>query len=568
MIVLGINPGHNSTAALFKDGKIVAMVSEEKFSRIKNYLGMPYKSIDYCLDYAKITKNDVDLVVIAGTNPRSQMLNITANGLESPVSSERGFMASLSSAVPKSVINVYSDFKWKNKSSEIKQMHADKLGFPIEKIEFLDHHTAHALSCAFNIKPNTLVLTLDGEGDGYCGTVSVFDGKNLNFISKTSQDHSLGLLYMYVTIYLGMKPNEHEFKVMGLEPYAKGERINECKKVFDELIWLKENSLEFDSKMNIHECLPYLYEKLRKYRFDYVAAAVQRKTEELVTEWVKRAIKTTGLNHVAVSGGVFMNVKVNMLVNELPEVEDLFICPSPGDESLPFGCIYYGVKKLNESQSVEPLARLYLGPEYSNDYVKNVLSNDKRLSNYKIEYHEDIESVIADLLANGKIVARMKGRCEWGARALGNRSIIADPRNLDIVKIINEQIKSRDFWMPFAPSMLADKSDKYLINPKHSFAPWMIIAFNTKPQAKIDIPAALHAYDLSARPQFVTKELNPEYYKIISLFESKTGISGVLNTSFNLHGEPIVCSPEDAIHTFLDSGLEYVAIENYLLSKQ
>jgi len=162
----------------------------------------------------------------------------------------------------------------------------------------------------------------------------------------------------------------------------------------------------------------------------------------------------------------------------------------------------------------------------------------------------------------------MNGKCEWGARALGNRSILADASNREIVVQINEQIKSRDFWMPFAASILEEKSERYVINPKKFFNPWMILAFHTIEKAKKDLSAALHPYDFTTRPQMVTKNFNPEYHRLLKLFEKKTKMSGVLNTSFNIHGEPIVCSPEDAIHTFVDSGLKYLAIENYLISKK
>ena len=570
MIVLGISPGHGSSIGLYKDGKIISLVCEERFSKIKNHLGFPYKGLNYLLKENGIKTSDIDLAVIVGGHPRSQMINLTSNGkLSKNFSRNKGSLKEIfKKIIPKALIKKYSFYHWKNKEGFILEKYSKILGIKKEKIKFIDGHVAHALSAAPNISKDTLVLTLDGEHAIDCATVSIFDGKKIKFISKTPSNHSLGLLYTAVTEYLGMKPNEHEFKVMGLAPYAKGDRILKAKKVFDELIGLKKDSLEFISKKDMHEILPYLEKTLRDYRFDYIAAALQLKTEELILEWVKRAIKKTGIKKIALSGGVFMNVKANMLVSQLKEVEEVFIVPSSGDESSPIGCIYWGIKKLDENVKIDPIKDLYLGPKYSNEEILRLIKQRKLEDKYKVVFYKDIEKKIADLLSKGKIIARFKGRCEFGARALGNRSIIADASKREVVKEINEQIKNRDFWMPFAPSILYEKSSEYLINPKKLFAPWMVLGFETNKKARKDLIAGLHPYDLTARPQMVTKDFNKDYHRLLELFEKKTGKSGVLNTSFNLHGEPMVSSPEDAIHTFEDSGLKYLAIENYIISKE
>lgn len=565
-IILGIHPGHNATVGLMVNGKIVSLVHEERFSRIKNHLGFPYKCLEYIFKENKLTPEDLDLVVVVGTNIRSQMFDLISIG--GVGSLEFHNKLNWKKIVPKSLIKKYSKFKWDKKEGLISEMYSERVGVPVEKIIFLDHHETHALSTALNIKPKTLVFTLDGEGDGLCATVSVFDNNEMNRLSQTKDEHSLGLLYGAVTEYLGMKKNEHEYKVMGLAPYAKGGRIKEVKKIFDELIWLNEDSLSFETKMDMRSVLPYLYDVLKKYRFDEISAAIQFTVEELVTEWIKRWIKKVGISDIALAGGVFMNVKAGMLIGDLKEVKSMFITPSAGDESLVLGCLFYGAKKLNQKSG--KLKSLCLGPKYSIKEIEKAIIEKGIDSNweYRVEYYKDIEKKIVSLLVKGKIVARMKGRCEWGARALGNRSILADASKKDVVKEINELIKNRDFWMPFAASILKEKSNKYLINPKRFFNPWMILAFYTKEKAEKDLSAALHPYDLTTRPQMVTKEFNLEYHRLIKMFEKKTGMSGLLNTSFNIHGEPIVCSPEDAIHTFVDSGLKYLAMENYLLSKR
>jgi carbamoyltransferase len=570
MIVLGISPGHNSSIGIYKDGKILSLVSEERFSKIKNHLGFPHRALKYILNKHNISPKDIDLAVIVGGNSRSQIINLTSRGHipETFSTNEFSLKNFLRKILPKFMIMSYSKLKWDFKEKLILEMYSKFLGIPGEKIIFIDGHLAHALSAAPNIKPGTLVMTLDGEHEKHCATVSIFDGNKVKFLSKTSLNHSLGLLYGIITEYLGMKVNEHEFKVMGLAPYAKGDRILKAKKVFDDLIWLKKDSLQFDSKIDMHDVRPYLDKKLRGYRFDYVAAAIQLKTEELIVEWVKRAIKKTGIHTLALSGGVFMNVKVNMLIGQLDEVKDLFIVPSAGDESCPIGCMFFGMKKLDKEAKIAPLTNLYFGPEYSNEEVLSIIQSSKLNKKYKIEIYKNMEEKIASLLSKGKIVARFKGRCEFGARSLGNRSILADASNREVVMEINEEIKNRDFWMPFAPSILYEEADKYIINPKKFFAPWMVFAFETKEKARKDLVAGLHPYDFTARPQMVTKEFSPDYYNLMKYFEKKTGRSGILNTSFNLHGEPMVCSIEDAMHTFEDSGLKYLAIENYLISKE
>ncbi len=219
-------------------------------------------------------------------------------------------------------------------------------------------------------------------------------------------------------------------------------------------------------------------------------------------------------------------------------------------------------------QEIEPLGNNYLGMAFSSDQIEKTLNESNCYNKYKVEKLEDINSKTANLLASGEIVARFEGRMEWGARALGNRSILMDPRNVEKVKELNKAIKKRDFWMPFAPTILKERQQDYLVNPKNIRSPYMTIAFSTTEKGRKELPAATHAYDSTARPQILEKEFNPQYYDLIKKFESLTGIGAVLNTSFNLHGEPIVCSPEDALKTFENSGLKYLTLNNYLVSKK
>jgi carbamoyltransferase len=245
-------------------------------------------------------------------------------------------------------------------------------------------------------------------------------------------------------------------------------------------------------------------------------------------------------------------------------VERLFIFPSCGDESLPIGAaIAKGLELGNDH--IEPLGQIYFGQDFSDEEIEEVVKKESR--EFKVERIEHIDEFTGKQIAQDRVVARFSGRMEWGARALGNRSILADARNRDVVMKINEAIKNRDFWMPFAPSLLEERADEYILNPKGFYAPYMIMAFETKEKARQDLLAALHPYDFTARPQVVRESWNPSYYKVLKAFEKETGIGGLLNTSFNLHGDSIVCSPEDAVHTFKNSALDALAIGNYFVSR-
>ena len=285
--------------------------------------------------------------------------------------------------------------------------------------------------------------------------------------------------------------------------------------------------------------------------------------------WVCNCIRYTGIHHLALSGGVFMNVKVNKAISELPEVESLFVFPSCGDESNSIGAAYWAYAKILRSQQkaveIEKLQSLYLGPAYDDAAILQAL---KAVPQRQIEYHrcEDIEREVAHHVAKGEIVARLKGRMEFGARALGNRSILARADRPEVVKVINDMIKCRDFWMPFAPSILEEYQTDYLVNPKNISAPYMITAFDTTDRVS-EIKAAVHPYDFSVRPQVVQKSWNPEYHRLISIFRQITGSGAILNTSFNLHGYPIVCRPEHALHVFFNSELTKLAMGSYLIHK-
>ena len=439
-----------------------------------------------------------------------------------------------------------------------------------QKTEFIEHHICHTYSAFYALNKdkskNGLIFTLDGSGDYYSATVNLYQNGEIKRLASTKWIYSIGYIYSKTTLFLGLKPLEHEYKVMGLAPYAKRSYVKEVyEKYFKDIIWLKNNNpLEFKAKIPTNRFELYLKENVCMQRFDNIAGAVQMLVEEIVTKWIKEAIKQTKVDTIYTGGGVFMNVKLNQKIAESNEVKQAYFLPSCGDESNPIGAAFYLYKQKTKKDPI-PFKDIFFGVKFSNDEVKEFLKQYE--DKYEIKYYEDIETKIATLLANFNVVARFWDRCEWGARSLGNRAILGNPSDMKTFYEINDMIKKRDFWMPFAPSILKEDSDLYIKNPKNLEAPYMILGFDTTKLAQTHLKAAMHQADHTIRPQIVDKEVNPHYHKVINEFKKLTGISGVLNTSFNLHGYPLVGSLEQAMFTFENSGLKYLALQNYLVSK-
>ena len=372
---------------------------------------------------------------------------------------------------------------------------------------------------------------------------------------------------------MGMTPLEHEYKIMGLAPYSgqSPDTARVCKK-FSALF-------EFDKKTKgltwkrapgvppVYAPRYFIDHVIYRERFDWIAAGLQMFMEEFLRTWVTNCIRETGICKVALGGGVFMNVKANQIIHEIPELDDLFIFPSCGDESNAIGSAYCAFVEKN-GHAPEPLQAIYFGRPITNEGVDRDLKAFKMQGKVQVSFRENIEKDVAALLADRQIVGRVKGKMEFGARALGNRSILANPSDPKAVRVINEIIKCRDFWMPFAPSVLAESSEKYFIKPKPFSSPYMMMTFNTVPQMHDRIIGALHPCDFTARPQEVTQDWNPDYYRLLKSYEDLTGESVVLNTSYNLHGYPIVYTPKDALEVFDNSGLRYLALGDYLLTKE
>jgi carbamoyltransferase len=561
--ILGVHDGHNAAACVFENGELTAAIQEERLRGVKNWSGMPAHAIDMVMRIAGIGFKDLDFIAL--------------NGHHMPVAKDRSEIleeyrstGSLKMTAKKFLRHtflrtVYQDKRKKERIDALK-----RFGAPEEKIVFVDHHLCHAAAAYYgqaNFDDDVLILTNDGAGDGLCATVNIGRGGKIERIAEVPEAESIGNIYAMVTFLLGMVPLEHEYKLMGMAPYASKAAAKPVYDLFMEMLEFDpRNPLVWRRRPGVPETYfsyEYLKKKLELKRFDLVCAGVQMFCEDMLEQWVRNCVEHTGIKKLALSGGVFMNVKANKQIMEMAEVEDLFVYPSCGDETNAMGAAYQVYTEHADYRTIKPLEHLYLGREFSDAEVLEALEKTNDLEYQKFE---NIEREIAKLLAEGEVVARFKGRGEFGARALGNRSINGDPARPGVIREINEMIKSRDFWMPFAPSMTEEATRHYLKNPKNIDAPWMIMAFDTNGNPT-DIAAALHPYDFTARPQVVPEKTNPDYHRLIREFEAVTGRGVILNTSFNLHGYPIVDSPEDAIFVLENSGLKNLAVGNYLVRK-
>lgn len=583
--VLGVSESMVSTACLIRDGKVIACVSEERMNRIKSWSGFPALAVQEVLRIAGLEPDDVDRLVLHGYSPwmygyfYAQENKTRGKGhpllsLRTSLSKALYYQPLLWPAYEFLRDNIYRKRVHTQWNEERVHAASSKSGVPLNRITRTEHHNCHAYAGLHGVlgRPNEdyLVLTNDGHGDNCCAAVSTYRNGKWQRIASTPNEYSLADVYMEITAHLGMKPNEHEYKVMGLAPYAAPADVERTLALLQPLIW--RSGLQFKSKVSDHAYYDYIRDHLEHQRFDWVAGAAQSLTETLLSEWTAEAVRRTGISKVVLSGGIFHNVKANMSIGMLPEVETLDICPSPGDDSSAIGAAYWGYEQECLSRNIpfepQPIENLYLGAEYSTSEIEQSIKRFRAEGlACSIEQSEQVEGRIADLLAEGQVVARFNGRMEFGARALGNRSLLANPTNPQVIEVLNRQIKNRDFWMPFAGTVLKERQNDYLLNPKRLPAPFMVLAFPTTSLAQTEMVAAMHPADHTMRPQILDEQTNSGYYNVLKQFEARTGVGGVLNTSFNLHGEPVVRTPDDALSTFSRSGLRHLALGNFLLSK-
>ena len=592
MKVIGIHDGHNASACLTIDGNLTVAIGEERLTRNKHQYGFPFNAIDKIFEITNIDKQDIDIISMSTKSlpPRYFLTQRNSNfTIKDYWKEQKEYWYPLliegKKACYKDIFKHHIDEKkfpydsalikdeddhegmWQARKKHV----SDYLDLKEDKIEIYDHHNCHAAygyctSPLYKKKP-LLVFTIDGGGDNTNATVSICDERGFVKEISRSSNCNIGRLYRAMTLLLGMRPSDHEFKVMGLAAYNTDTHAKYAYQVFKET--LQVNGLGFDYHLKPKDHFFYFKDKLEGERFDSIAYGLQKRTEELICEWVNNAIIKTNIKDLVISGGVAQNIKANQKILASENVNSLFIPPGPGDESISIGASFLANIKYSAKSKEGPIElrfNPYCGSAYSDSQIEEyLLTLNKKDWIYKKSDHKQV----AKLISQGEIIARFSsGKMEFGARALGNRSILADPSSSDVIHYLNKLVKMRDFWMPFAPSIIEERASDYLINNKNNISKYMAISYDSTELAFKDLPAGLHPFDKTSRAQIVCKEDNENYHSLIKEFEKITGIGALLNTSFNIHGEAIVESPQDAIKTLENSGLNYLYIGSFLVKKR
>jgi carbamoyltransferase len=596
-IVLGINCGHDATACLLVNGKISAAVAEERLNRNKMHLGFPWLSIKEVLRISGVNPKSLDAVVVphnAYLNAHPFFINrIMRKDIQGiDIGNEFGLVSlarevfyqireggRFSTSFSRTINGNYAKKKF--------QLSLEELGIrcPLLSIE---HHLAHAASAYYNSGfEECLVITLDGSGDGLSHTTNIGRKGSIFRLASTSELFSPGIFYSAITKFLGYERHRHEGKITGLSAFGDPCQLYPF---LQEVLCLSEDKNSFSSQKNFNfsffqkvgwsfrlfsdnyfrglttNYLLNLFEKnLSSEKPEDIAAAAQKVLEDSTVELVKKALKETGMQKIALAGGVCGNVRLNQKISEIEGVEEIFICPNMGDGGCALGgalhYFYHELKINGEPFQPQKLENVYWGPEYTDDEIKSELLNiglDFKLS-------DDVEEETAKYIAQGHVVGRFSGRMEYGPRALGNRSILVEPLKEDISKILNTRLKRNDF-MPFAPSILEEDATKYFdrVGYFSHTAEFMTISCNFKSIHHGVYPAVTHI-DYSARPHIVCKKSNPSFHKVLSKYKEKTGVPLLLNTSFNAHENPIVCSPKDALNSLLQGCVDVLSIGNFIV---
>ncbi len=566
MYILGISAYyHDSAAALLKDGVIIAAAQEERFTRKKHDSGFPEKAARYCLEVAGIEADAIDYLVF----------------YDKPLLKFERILATSFSTFPKSFPPFIKAIPlWLHEKLWLPQDMKKKLGYEGE-ILFTEHHQSHAASAYF-VSPwdEAAVLTTDGVGEFATTTMATGKGNKLEIYKEIHFPHSLGLLYSALTYYLGFKVNSAEYKVMGLAPYGRPVYYD---KMMKELIDLKEDgsfamnmkyfSYDYGLRMtnknfdNLFGAPAREAEsgKLSQREMD-IAASVQKVTEEVMLRLARTIRKETGMKYLCMAGGVALNCVSNGRLLRESGFDDIFVQPAAGDAGAALGAAYFAWNALLDNPKTYTLPHSYWGPEYSDTEIERTLHADEFKEDgiiYKKYDTSELLKKTAELIDKQGVIGWFQGRMEFGPRALGARSIIADPRNPENRDVVNMKIKFRESFRPFAPSVLAEHCSEYFELEHES--PYMLMVAQVK-EDKRTIPAVTHV-DGSARIQTVTEKQNPLYYGLIKAFYDLTGCPLIINTSFNVRSEPIVMTPRDAYLCFMRTNMDHLVMGNYILSK-
>jgi carbamoyltransferase len=581
---------HDAAAALLRDGQLIAAAEEERFTRKKHDYEFPEHAINFCLRIGKIKAADLDYVVFF-EKPFLKFERFILSSMQTFPRSHRVFREAM--------ITWFRDKLW------IKQLIQRKLGVSPSSILFSDHHLSHAAS-AFLCSPfqDAAILTIDGVGEWATASFGVGRDTEIDLVKEIRFPHSLGLLYSAFTAFLGFEVNEGEYKVMGMAPFGTPRYVDEVLKLIrinsDGSFELDMDyfSFHWSSEKTFSEKFVELFGPPRDPKADFftaasgypsyfgesptnrdllakqnqhyadVAASVQVVTEEVLLGMARHVFKETGLNRLCMAGGVALNSVANGRILRETPFEQIYIQPSAGDGGGAIGAALYAYNVLLGKPRRFIMEHAYWGEEHGSAEI------EKFLREHGIRYHrfddeEKLISRIVDRLQEGTVVGWVQGRFEWGPRALGHRSIIADPRRADMKDLVNAKIKFREPFRPFAPSVLIEKTEDYFALPqaaKHYPARFMLYVVDVREDKRDTIPAVTHV-DGTGRLQTVQKDVNPRYYRLIEMFEQATNVPVILNTSFNLKGEPIVNTPQEAFHTFTRSGMDVLVLGDYLIEK-
>ena len=593
MYILGISCYyHDAAAVLLHDGKMVAAAEEERFSRIKHDFGFPKLAIKYCLETAGIQGTDLDYVVYF-EKPFRKLDRILMMSFQTYPKSWKVFRESM--------------MTWTMDKMWVASTIQEELGdIPKEKILFSEHHLSHAAS-AFLCSPfdEAAILTVDGVGEWVTGTYGVGRGNQIKLLKQMEFPHSLGLLYSAFTAFLGFEVNEGEYKVMGMAPYGEPKYVDKVWKVvqqnsdgsfsLDMDYFSFHHSTENTYNRRKFEALfgearptklqfftegtgfpkyfgdpPSNYRELCKLNQHYadIAASIQKVTEELLLGMARNIQRQTGLKRLCIAGGVGLNSVANSRILRETDFEELYVQPAAGDGGGALGAALWAYNTLLGKPRDFTMKHAYWGRANSDAEISDFLTQNN-IPFRRLKDEDDLVDNVVERLMSAKVIGWAQGRFEWGPRALGSRSIIADPRNPEMKDIVNAKIKFREPYRPFAPSVLAECAERYFELPnacQHYPARYMLYVVPVKESAHSTLPAITHV-DGTGRLQTVFKEQSPRYYKLIERFGQATGVPVILNTSFNLRGEPIVTTPANAFHTFKTSEMDTLVLENFMIEK-
>ncbi|QQG43464.1 MAG: carbamoyltransferase [Candidatus Daviesbacteria bacterium] len=568
MYILGISCYyHDGAAALIKDGQILAAAEEERFSRIKHDSSFPKQAIAFCLNFAEIAAQDLDYVIFY-EKPFTKFERITLSALATvPVA--RGLFT-----------DAYKT--WLKNKLWVKATIASTLKIPAKKIFFGGHHLSHAASSYYTSDfKSAAILTCDGVGEWTTTALGKGQGNKLVLNREIKFPHSLGLFYSTFTQYLGFEINEGEYKVMGLAPYGQPKYVAEVEKLIRQAEdgSFRLNIDYFNFHVSEKKSFTDKFVKLFKLppvnpkdgdqvfiKYADIAASAQKVLEEKLLVIAKALQQETGEENLCYGGGVALNGVANWRIFKEAGFKNIFIHPAAGDSGGAVGAALYLYYHILGKPRKKSFQDVFLGQQNSESSVKQFLRVNnltaKRLSD------QDLNNQVTELLAAGKVIGWVKGRFEWGPRALGARSILADPRSKKMRDLVNKKIKFREAFRPFAPVSLYEKGSQYFeigsaIPP---ILEYMLAVVPVKKSWQAKLGAVTHV-DGTARPQLIKKPINPAYYNLVKSFGEQTGISTLLNTSFNLKGEPIVNTNEEAYNTFMNSELDVLILENYLIKK-